>query len=304
MILVVGVAGICGNISAIVVFSKRRHQRNFHTFMLCLAIVDLLCIIELFLLVSLPQLLHAYKTSGAYYYVTPWVVPFAQVSIAGSIYLTIAVTMERYLTVCHPFYMYTRRCQANLVIALITVFVVVYNIPKFFEFRMHLELELEAYSKDNLTQSCNGSEVTWNITRKTVDDEKCNSEWVLHSTKDYNIENSTSVNKTATAFSDTLPSYKYTFTPTQLRQNVYYWQFYAVYGNVFVNGVVPFTLLIVLNLLIIRGLHVIESESIQDSAVPLNSIRRNSTVQSEFDQNLKIKTTVVNCFIDNISIPR
>jgi len=34
----------------------------------------------------------------------PFVLPLAQIGLTGSIYLTMAITLERYFTVCHPFY--------------------------------------------------------------------------------------------------------------------------------------------------------------------------------------------------------
>jgi len=33
----------------------------------------------------------------------PFVIPVAQIGLMGSIYCTIALTIERFLTVCHPF---------------------------------------------------------------------------------------------------------------------------------------------------------------------------------------------------------
>ncbi len=44
-----------------------------------------------------------------------------------------AVTVERYFTVCHPFYRVSHSWSAKMYIVPIVSFAVVYNIPKFFE---------------------------------------------------------------------------------------------------------------------------------------------------------------------------
>ena len=270
MVLVAGIVGICGNISAIIVFGKREeHQRSFHTFMLCLAIVDLLTIFGLFLFVSLPQLFSAYMTSGAYdYYVTPWILPLIQVSITGSIYFTILITIERYLTVCHPFYMFRRRYQTTTVIILVAVFSFAYNLPRFFEIKMQLEHESDWYSGD--------------MFHATLGQDGVRLIRVSH-----DIKNSTAANQTTSALDIILPSYKYKFVPTKFRMNSYYFRLYSLYGNLFVNGVIPFAVLIVLNVLIIRGLRTIECSSRRVSAVPSTL-----TAQSKFDYNFKLNNAL------------
>ena len=55
--VIAGAAGVAGNISAMVVFSPRRHQqqRNFHALMMGLASFDLLYILVSIFVFSLPQ---------------------------------------------------------------------------------------------------------------------------------------------------------------------------------------------------------------------------------------------------------
>lgn len=103
-LLHVGILGIVGNVAAITVFARQHLQRNFHALMMSLSAFDLLYILASILLFSIPQFNVNYRQSAFYNYILPWTLPLAQVSITGSIYFTMAITVERYVCVCWPFY--------------------------------------------------------------------------------------------------------------------------------------------------------------------------------------------------------
>ena len=132
-LLVVGIIGIAGNVGAIYVFGrKRRYQRTFHSLMLALAVIDMTYIISMMLVFTVPQFSVGYKNDG-YPWVLPWALPIIQTCLTGSIYFTMAITVERYLAVCHPFYRVTHSWPPRYFVIPILVFSFVYNLPKFFE---------------------------------------------------------------------------------------------------------------------------------------------------------------------------
>ena len=83
----------------------------------------------------------------------PILLPLAHIGLTGSIYLTLAVSVERYITVCHPFFKMTHSCPAYFYIIPISFFSIIYNVPKF--------LELETVVKSsNITSSSDNDSLT------------------------------------------------------------------------------------------------------------------------------------------------
>ena len=65
------------------------------------------------------------------------------VSKVGSVFTTLAVSLERYFAVCKPLWIRIRRTPPLLYIVIVTLFAFGFNIPKFMEFEVRLAL-LEA----------------------------------------------------------------------------------------------------------------------------------------------------------------
>lgn len=126
----IGIIGIIGNSAAIVVFSRLRMQLKFHRLMMLLSTYDSVYVLLSILLFALPYMSQAYRESGAHYYILPKALPFAQIALTGSIYSTLAITIERYLIVCHPFYTVSHSWSAKKYIVPIVVFSLLYNSPK------------------------------------------------------------------------------------------------------------------------------------------------------------------------------
>ena len=68
-------------------------------------------------------------------YITPWVYPVGMIAQTGSVYLTICVTIERYVAVCLPLkarYLCTFG-RAKIYVAGVGFGAVLYNLPRIWE---------------------------------------------------------------------------------------------------------------------------------------------------------------------------
>ena len=126
-----------------------------------------------------------------------------KIGLTGSIYFTMAITVERYLTVCHPFYKLSHEWPAKYYIIPIFTFSFVYNIPKFFELKTHYPV-----NHSNSTEASNHSTVV----PDTVYDE------IYYNDTDSEAE-----------------LYDYGILPTELRLNQTYYQVSLLKNN-FTSG--------------------------------------------------------------------
>ena len=134
LVIASGVLGIIGNILLIKLFLYYEAQLNFHKLMITLAIYDTIYVSLCILVFSIPEFFEAYISSGVYAYVVPRAIPMIQVSLTGSVYCTVAISLERYLTVCHPFYVNSKRWSEKRYIIPIILFSTLYNLPRFFRY--------------------------------------------------------------------------------------------------------------------------------------------------------------------------
>ncbi|KAK0409572.1 hypothetical protein QR680_004630 [Steinernema hermaphroditum] len=131
--------GICANAINIFVFSHPKMRSQLvNWFFFVLSISDLSVLVSSFFVFSMPVIA---EYSENYEMVTEsprllvWFYPIAHTSHTTSVYLTILVSVHRYLGVCHPFLI--RRISSaksvKIVLAAAVIFAVVFNIPRWFE---------------------------------------------------------------------------------------------------------------------------------------------------------------------------
>ena len=105
LLVITGLFGLIGNLTTIIFFTKSRQKNlRFHWLMIALAIYDTVYLLFCIIVFAVPGLSENYKKEGYHFYVVPKAVPIIQIALTGSVYCTVAISLERYLTVCRPFY--------------------------------------------------------------------------------------------------------------------------------------------------------------------------------------------------------
>lgn len=136
----VGVLGILGNILSMIILSRPQMRSSINCLLIGLARCDTVLILTSILLFGVSAI---YPQTGylRYYYlrllpeISRVVYPLAMSAQTASVYLTLTVTLERYVAVCHP--LRARAIctygRARIYVVVIICFSICYNIPRFFE---------------------------------------------------------------------------------------------------------------------------------------------------------------------------
>ena len=71
------------------------------------------------------------------------------------IFSKVALTIERYISLCNPFLRYRFNVKASHFIVTVVTFSMLYNVPRFFEWKTHSELEERTCLENLLMQTGN-----------------------------------------------------------------------------------------------------------------------------------------------------
>ena len=131
ILTIIGSIGILGNIGAVTHFGKAKYrQHRFYLLMLTLAIVDILLIISFIWFFSVPAFSgknrHTYRWSI-------WLYPTLHIFSTGNVFLTVAISLDRYLAICKPLSYHSSPYTTRKILLLIALVSISYNIPRFFE---------------------------------------------------------------------------------------------------------------------------------------------------------------------------
>jgi hypothetical protein len=134
------VIGILGNIITIIVLIQPRMRSSINYLLIGLAVSDLLLLVAAILSFGLTAIYpHSGKMMTYYFNVRPFltlfVFPLSLIAQMGSIYLTMFVSLERYIAIRFPLKArgWCTKSHAKQCLIAITIFAIVYNLPKFFE---------------------------------------------------------------------------------------------------------------------------------------------------------------------------
>lgn len=137
---IIGVFGIIGNIISMIILSRPQMRSSINYLLIGLARCDTVLIITSILLFGLPSIYWA--TGYLFFYnwrihpiIAPVVYPVAMISQTVSVYLTLVVTLERFVAVCQPLRARSLcTCgRARLYMIIVVIFSILYNITRFWE---------------------------------------------------------------------------------------------------------------------------------------------------------------------------
>ncbi|XP_023334081.1 probable G-protein coupled receptor frpr-1 isoform X2 [Eurytemora carolleeae] len=246
----IGLLGTLGNTVCLIWFCRKAGQRNFHQLMQFLAFFDLMYVLLSIMMFGVPSVLPEIGGTLEFKWMVTTFLPFAQIGLTGSIYMTLAIAIERYTTVCHPFFKFYHGWSAKLYILPILIFSILFNIPKFFELRVTkvnivnttLAHNASTIDENNGTLSVHSydlcTEELYNCTELVPG--FYNSSLHLTSENDDIVENFQ--NGTGQMSNQTVR-----IVPTDLRINPTYIKVYLIYLNLFIHGVIPLICLVILN---------------------------------------------------------
>ena len=143
---VVGMLGILGNSLSMIILSRPQMRSSINYLLIGLARCDVVLILTSILLFGIPAIFAETGFFRFYYLrILPKIAlvafPIATIAQTASVYLTLTVTLERYVAVCHPLRA-RALCtygRARIYVLVILIFSICYNIPRF------LEVELQQH---------------------------------------------------------------------------------------------------------------------------------------------------------------
>ena len=131
--------GFCGNTLSMICLSRDKSKTATPFLLVSLEAADtffLFTVIILRVMASTADYFRIEQLAPLWPYAGKYIYPFALISETGTIYLTLLVTLNRYVSVCKP-YDASSLCSvphARNHILLIMAFAIIYNIPRFFEY--------------------------------------------------------------------------------------------------------------------------------------------------------------------------
>ena len=144
------VFGIIANAFGMLYFGKQNlRKQTFYGFMFILSTIDLLFNATCLSAFSIPVLADCKgfesddcNVSIGFWQCLVWLVPLSSIFRTGSIYFTLALSIERYLVLCRPLLYNSKSWITKGVKVGCILFSITFNLPKFFEFEWGTEKNL------------------------------------------------------------------------------------------------------------------------------------------------------------------
>lgn len=131
--LVVAVFGLLGNLVSIWVLSVEELRKfAFNRLLLALAMIDCMFIIPGMVIYT--EKAFSWQADWYHRIFPVFLYPFSEIALCSSIYMTVAIAVERYIGLCRPFQRLSGRpCSAKAYVTPVVLIALILNIPKFLE---------------------------------------------------------------------------------------------------------------------------------------------------------------------------
>ncbi|XP_069183263.1 LOW QUALITY PROTEIN: FMRFamide receptor [Procambarus clarkii] len=140
ILTIVGLLGLAGNLISITILSRPKMRSSINCCLIGLTTFDMIVVTTSVLMFGVPEIGEytnsmVWYTQGVFQRVTPFIFPVALMAQTGSVYLTVTVTVERYIAVCRPLRARSLCTygRAKIYVISVALFSVLYNIPRFWE---------------------------------------------------------------------------------------------------------------------------------------------------------------------------
>ncbi|KAK0394624.1 hypothetical protein QR680_000842 [Steinernema hermaphroditum] len=134
----IGCFGIFGNISTAIILTRPSMRNPNNLFLTALAVFDTCLLVTAFFIYGMEYIIEytaAFDLYVAWLTYLRFAFAISHISQTGSVYITVTVTIERYLAVCYP-RRNKRYCTSHgsaITILGVTCFAIIFNCTKFFE---------------------------------------------------------------------------------------------------------------------------------------------------------------------------
>eukprot|EP00090_Calanus_glacialis_P018966 TRINITY_DN29289_c0_g1_i1.p1 TRINITY_DN29289_c0_g1~~TRINITY_DN29289_c0_g1_i1.p1 ORF type:complete len:381 (-),score=37.07 TRINITY_DN29289_c0_g1_i1:225-1367(-) len=131
LVSIIGCLGVMGNIISLLVLSKPKLKDCFHQLLFALACFDTVYIV----IGGINYTFKAFDAdSNAYTIAFPYIIyPITNIGLCGTIFMTMAISIERFLGICYPLHLPPHNRKSWFYILPVLVLSIVVNVPKFFE---------------------------------------------------------------------------------------------------------------------------------------------------------------------------
>lgn len=294
------ILGFLGNTLSMVVLHRRQMRSSTSYYLLSLAIYDNGILLGMMLYFCLPALipyvtfLNDYRTFMSFS--LPYGYPFSLSAQMGSIYTCVGFTVERFIAVCRPLHAANTCTRSRTIRAIIVIFIwsVVYNIPRFFQYKVKYDTEIITPSLNNTSKDINSyagpicsesHDLNSNFTppQSNITSNKCFinvifnvSDSILKQDISETFQNLNSSSLLANESSEPSVRRIASHQETEFGSNPTFRHLYLIYFQLFFMFLLPFVIILIMNIGLIRAVR--KSRSMQMSMCTSAKKEHNLTV--------------------------